>query len=251
MDAARAAGRVRDGADAEGVRAGGGRPARGPPLGDDALPAPAGGRAGDRPHDQVERAGRTLTTVSGRLEQDGKLMGIALGAYSTPWESPLLEDAPIPEVDPPRTAARRHGAAYRSVKPPPFVEPNGLPAALRRGAVQPRRARARSAAGWACRRSAHWTRRGRGAGGRVVPRAVAAAAGARAGARRSSSRSTSARRCRSRTRSCWAASAHGLVRDGFFEEDGELWSPDGTLVAQSRQLGLLIGAEAWASASYE
>jgi acyl-CoA thioesterase len=35
-----------------------------------------------------------------------------------------------------------------------------------------------------------------------------------------------------------------LVRDGFFEEDGELWSPDGTLVAQSRQLGLLIGAEA-------
>jgi acyl-CoA thioesterase len=34
------------------------------------------------------------------------------------------------------------------------------------------------------------------------------------------------------------------VRDGFFDEDGELWSPDGTLVAQSRQLGLLIGAQA-------
>ena len=34
------------------------------------------------------------------------------------------------------------------------------------------------------------------------------------------------------------------VRDGFFDEDGAMWAPDGTLVAQSRQLGLLLGAEA-------
>jgi hypothetical protein len=37
---------------------------------------------------------------------------------------------------------------------------------------------------------------------------------------------------------------NSYVRDGFFDEDGELWTPDGTLVAQSRQLGLLLGAKA-------
>ena len=30
------------------------------------------------------------------------------------------------------------------------------------------------------------------------------------------------------------------ARDGFLEEDSEIWSRDGRLVAQSRQLGLLL-----------
>ena len=31
-----------------------------------------------------------------------------------------------------------------------------------------------------------------------------------------------------------------LLAHGLFDEDGELWSPDGTLLAQSRQLGMLL-----------
>jgi hypothetical protein len=31
-----------------------------------------------------------------------------------------------------------------------------------------------------------------------------------------------------------------VVHEGFFEEDGVVWAPDGTVLAQSRQLGLLL-----------
>jgi acyl-CoA thioesterase len=50
----------------------------------------------------VERAGRSLTTVSARMEQEGRLIALALGAFSRARPSLIeFDDAPAPSVAPP------------------------------------------------------------------------------------------------------------------------------------------------------
>ena len=39
---------------------------------------------------------------------------------------------------------------------------------------------------------------------------------------------------------CLARFRSTVVHDGFFEEDGVIWAADGTVLAQSRQLALLL-----------
>ena len=39
---------------------------------------------------------------------------------------------------------------------------------------------------------------------------------------------------------CLARTQTDLVHDGFFEEDGVIWAADGTLLAQSRQLAIVM-----------
>jgi acyl-CoA thioesterase len=39
---------------------------------------------------------------------------------------------------------------------------------------------------------------------------------------------------------CLAVFRTRLLREGFFEEDGVIWANDGTVLAQSRQMGIVL-----------
>jgi acyl-CoA thioesterase len=189
----------------------------------------------------VERAGRTLTSVSGRLDQDGKLMGLALGAFSTPWESPLLDETQMPVVEPARgRTSERKGLP--DAGPAPFV--GRMVFQHRFGAELFSGADRAEVGGWLGLREerpldaaavcvladawfpAPWPRLRALAGAPTIELTIHFRAPLPI--------DDTLLLGRFRTR---------LVRDGFFEEDGELWAPDGTLVAQSRQLALLVGAQ--------
>jgi hypothetical protein len=172
-------------------------------------------------------------------------MGLALGAYSVPWEGPLLDDSPMPRVEPPdgRAPLGDDDAPPRDGGPPPFTgrltmqgrfgEPPFTQAAHGEvggwlGLVEERPLDAPLVAlladAWF---PAPWPRL------RALAPAPTIDLTVHFRSPLPSEDSLLLGRFRSR-----------YVRDGFFEEDGEMWAPDGTLVAQSRQLGLLLGAEA-------
>lgn len=189
----------------------------------------------------VERKGRTLTSLSGRLDQDGKVMGLALGSFSTAWDSPLLDDVAMPEVEPPSVGSTDRRRVPK-VEPPPFVDQ--MVFQHRFGPPLFTRAEHAEVGGWLGLREerpldapavavladawfpAPWTR--------LRALAPAPTVDLTIHFRAPLPIDHTLLLGRFHTR---------LVRDGFFDEDGELWAPDGTLVAQSRQLGLLIGAE--------
>ncbi|HXC24189.1 MAG TPA: thioesterase family protein, partial [Solirubrobacteraceae bacterium] len=52
----------------------------------------------------VERAGRSLSTLSARMEQGGRVTALALAAFSVPWHAPDANELPMPELAPPDAA---------------------------------------------------------------------------------------------------------------------------------------------------
>lgn len=190
----------------------------------------------------VERAGRSLSTVSARMEQEERTIALALAAFSTPWPGPVLDEASMPEVRAPAERGRSEGPSPGDRVPPPFTgrltmqqrfgEPafSGADRAETGGWLGLTEHRPLDALALAMLADAWypapWPRLTALAPAPTVEMTVHFRAplplpdGLVLG--------------RFHTR---------LVRDGFFEEDGALWAQDGTLAAQSRQLGLLLGAQ--------
>ncbi len=189
---------------------------------------------------RVERAGRSLTSASARLEQGGELLGIALGAWSKPWPGPSFDEAPMPVVAAP-DQRRSIERGFARDQPPAFTQQLSM---QHRFGDQPFSGSASGeVGGWlgllerrpldalaiaVCADAwfpSPWPR--------LTELAPAPTIDLTIHFRTALPLLDSLLLGRFRNR---------VVRDGFFEEDGELWAPDGTLVAQSRQLGLLIGA---------
>jgi len=186
----------------------------------------------------VERTGRSLTTVSGRLVQNGTLCALALAAFSTEREAPGFIDLRMPEVPPPedcpwlekRIEIHERYQQRWAIGAQPF---SGGDRALAGGWIRFREPRPLDAPAI-------------GAFVDAFPPAVfsrernpALAGGV------PTIDLTIHFRAPLPPPDCppdaWvlALFRSRLARGGYVEEDGEVWSRDGTLIAQSRQLALL------------
>ncbi len=191
----------------------------------------------------VERAGRTLTSLSARLVQDERTMVVALAAFAADFPTAADYATPPPDVGPPperlRTVApgARHpgdrvahgdGAGVRSRR-----RSRGKDEALVGGWLRLAEPRIADAAALAFYVDA-WL---------PSPFALLEAP---------APAPTIDLTIHFRTRlphpgmapdtPVLARFSSSTSRGGFFEEDGAIWAPDGTLLAQSRQLALLFPA---------
>jgi acyl-CoA thioesterase len=192
----------------------------------------------------VERAGRSLSTLSARLEQEGRLRALALAAFSVPWLGPEINELPMPSVAAPDPAGELRAGLIPDAPPiarrirlqPRF---GGRPLS---GAEQPM-----ELGGWLAL---------------AEPRPLDALALAffsdaliptpfmrlaepipvptvdltihfRASLPRSPDPDPEER--------CLVRVKAGVIQEGFFEEDTTMWAADGTVLAQSRQLAVFIG----------
>jgi acyl-CoA thioesterase len=189
---------------------------------------------------RIERSGRSLSTLSARMAQEGRLIALVLASFSVPWSGPEIDDLPLPDVEPP--SPDRQAGTARSFGAPAFTEHLVMQQRFQ-GAPLTGERRPMEVGAWIGLAEA-----------RVVDAPALAffsdallpspfmAIGEPAAAPtidltvhfRSSEPRTNPREL------VYAETSSKLVHEGFFEEDGIIWAADGTVLAQSRQLAILL-----------
>ncbi len=191
----------------------------------------------------IERVGRSLSTLSARMEQDGSIVALVLAAFSVPWGTGEISELPIPEVaapDPVRESGKllhpaapeftRHLLLQPRIGAVPFhgsEHPMEIGGWL--GLLQPRAVDALSLAFFSdALFSPPFIRLSEPATSPTIDLTIHF--------RASMPRDGEA----DPEELCFARFRTGVVREGFFEEDGVIWVADGTVLAQSRQLAILM-----------
>ena len=95
----------------------------------------------------IERSGRSLSSLSARMSQNGATMGLALAAFSVPWQGPEWNELPMPDgrAAGPR-APPRHPDPARAR--PRLRELHRPAATLRRHALRGRAEQPLETGGW-------------------------------------------------------------------------------------------------------
>lgn len=189
---------------------------------------------------RIERSGRTLTTLSARLEQDGRLLALALAAFARPRPSPEFADLRMPEVAGPEASESlpEGGVPLRERLECRPTFNAGMRGAAERALVggwirsrEPRRADPALLAlfcdGWHPAVAQHRALAGSPLRGMpTIDLTIHFRAPVPTDARPDEF--------------YLGVFRTQTLRGGFFEEDGEIWTRDGLLLAQSRQLAILI-----------
>ncbi len=193
----------------------------------------------------LERQGRSLSTLSARMQQGGETIALVLGAFSVAWGGPEISEVELPQVEP--AEATREGVSLIQEGAPMFashivLQPrmDGIPFAGSEqqmevrgwlGLAEPRPIDALSLAFFSdALMPAPYMRLVEPAGVPTVDLTV---------------------HFRARmplapdpdpdpAELCLAMTRTDLIHDGLFVEDGTIWAADGTLLAQSRQLAIII-----------
>lgn len=199
-------------------------------------------------HTTIERQGRSLSTLSARMEQDGAPIALVLSAFSVPWTGPEISEVPLPGIarSQPPDPEREAGTAVK-LGAPPFTE---------HLVMQPRFDGRPFDGGEHPMEVSAWL-------GLAEARpldtptlaffsdALIPAPFMRTAAPNPAPTVDLTVHFRvplprvsdpDHDELCFVRVKAGVIHEGFFEEDSVIWAADGTVLAQSRQLGILMAA---------